>query len=246
MTMIDSASMTASPRLNRYIAMCGICSRREADRLIDDGRVLVNGKPAVNGMHVNEGDLVSVDGREIHPEEREIVLALYKPAGVVCSAGGHPGDRLIGDMACVRAYPERLFYMGRLDKDSEGLLLMTNQGKLSDAIMRSRNKHEKEYVVRVDRPITEVFLQKMAQGVYLEELQVTTKPCRIWKTDRDTFHIVLTQGLNRQIRRMCITLGYQVRTLKRIRIMNILLGDLKSGESRELTVEELAELRRRA
>ena len=227
-------------RLNRYIAMCGVCSRREADTLIAEGRVSVDGEKAAPGARLNGTEDIRVDGRPIRPSQREIVLAVNKPVGVVCSTDRRWGDALIGDL--IRS-SERLFYVGRLDRESEGLILMTNQGKLADDLMRSRNGHEKEYVVGVDRPVTGDFISRMEKGVFLEELKVTTRPCRVRKSGENSFHIVLTQGLNRQIRRMCAALGYRVRSLKRIRIMNISLGDLKSGESRELTGRELNELK---
>ncbi len=227
-------------RLNRYIAMCGVCSRREADALIAEGRVSIDGEKAAPGARLNGTEDIRVDGRPIRPIQKEIVLAVNKPVGVVCSTDRRWGDALIGDL--IRS-PERLFYVGRLDKESEGLILMTNQGKLADDLMRSRNGHEKEYVVSIDRPVTGDFISRMEKGVFLEELKVTTRPCRAWKSGENTFHIVLTQGLNRQIRRMCASLGCRVRSLKRIRIMNVTLGDLKSGESRELTARELNELK---
>ena len=230
-------------RLNRYIAMCGVCSRREADSLIAQGRVSVGGEKAGPGVRVDGTEDVRVDGRPVRPVSKEIVLAVIKPAGVVCSTDRRWGDTLIGDLV---DSPERLFYVGRLDKESEGLILMTNQGKLADALSRSRNGHEKEYVVSVDRPVTRDFISRMEKGVFLEELGVTTRPCRVTKSGENTFHIVLTQGLNRQIRRMCASLGYRVESLKRIRIMNITLGDLKTGQSRELTGEELTALKKRS
>ena len=229
-------------RLNRYLAMCGICSRREADQLIAEGRVRVDGAPAGAGVKVTGAQQVLLDGKPVRPVEKEIVLAVNKPVGVVCSTDRRWGDVLIGDII---QSEERLFYVGRLDRDSEGLILMTNQGKLADDLMRARSGHEKEYVVTVDRRVEAGFLKQICEGVRLEELNVTTRPCRAWKTGRDTFHIVLTQGLNRQIRRMCSALGYRVRSLKRIRILNIQLGDLKSGESRQITGQELAELKRK-
>ena len=229
-------------RLNRYLAMCGICSRREADQLIAEDRVRVDGAPAGAGVKVTGAQQVLLDGKPVRPVEKEIVLAVNKPVGVVCSTDRRWGDVLIGDII---QSEERLFYVGRLDRDSEGLILMTNQGKLADDLMRARSGHEKEYVVTVDRPVEAGFLKQMCEGVRLEELNVTTRPCRAWKTGRDTFHIVLTQGLNRQIRRMCSVLGYHVRSLQRIRILNIQLGDLKSGESRQISGQELAELKRK-
>lgn len=231
-------------RLNKYLARCGVCSRRDADQLIASGRVTINGKTARTGQLVEFGDRVQVGKREIVlKEHRRVTLAFYKPAGVVCTERDAHAKEKITD---VIKYPVRVTYAGRLDKDSEGLLLLSNDGDLIDAMMRGANGHEKEYTVRVDRRITDVFLRKMAQGVYLRELETTTRPCEISGVGKYTFRIVLTQGLNRQIRRMCGELGYRVQSLKRIRVMNIMLGDLKPGAYRELTEPEYAELYERA
>lgn len=231
-------------RLNKYLARCGVCSRRDADQLIASGRVTVNGEAARTGQIVEPGDKVQLGKRVIVWEERQrVTLAFYKPVGVVCTERDAHAKHKITD---VIKYPVRVTYAGRLDKDSEGLLLLSNDGDLIDAMMRGANGHEKEYVVKVDREITDVFLSKMAQGVYLRELQTATRPCEVTGIGKYTFRIVLTQGLNRQIRRMCGELGYRVQSLKRIRVMNILLGDLKPGDYRELTEQEYAELYERA
>lgn len=226
-------------RLNKYLADCGLCSRREADRLIESGEVMVDGSVAVVGQQVSDSQDVRVNGKQVKPEQEKILLAVYKPIGVVCTTDKTWDDTTIDDII---QYPKRVFYAGRLDKDSEGLLLMTNDGELQDRIMRAANFHEKEYLVSVDRAIDDRFLRKMSQGVYLRELDVTTRPCRVEKTGRRQFRIILTQGLNRQIRRMCKVLRYQVVSIKRVRIMNIRLGDLKAGEYRKVTEEEWNEL----
>ncbi|MDE6701826.1 MAG: pseudouridine synthase [Acetatifactor sp.] len=231
-------------RLNKYLARCGVCSRRDADQLIASGKVTVNGEAARTGQIVEPGDKVQVGKRVIVWEERQrVTLAFYKPVGVVCTERDAHAKYKITD---VINYPVRVTYAGRLDKDSEGLLLLSNDGDLIDAMMRGANGHEKEYVVKVDKEITGVFLTKMAQGVYLRELQTTTRPCEVAGIGKYTFRIVLTQGLNRQIRRMCGELGYRVQSLKRIRVMNVLLGDLKPGDYRELEEQEYEELYERA
>lgn len=223
-------------RLNKFLADCGICSRREADRLVEAGRVTVDGRAALAGQRVSDRQDIRVDEKRVHPEREMILLAVNKPRGVVCTTDKTWGDTTVEELI---AYPRRVFYAGRLDKDSEGLLLMTNDGRLQDRLMRAVNFHEKEYLVCVDRPVDEAFLKKMAQGVYLRELDVTTRPCRIEKTGRRQFRIILTQGLNRQIRRMCRELGYRAETIRRLRIMNITLDGLKAGEYREVTDGEM-------
>lgn len=230
-------------RLNKYLAQCGICSRRDADKLIEEGRVFVNGRPAVVGQTVCESDHIRVGKKVVEGRTSSVVLACYKPVGVTCTERDAHADRTISD---VFRYPVRVTYAGRLDKDSEGLLLLTNDGELIDHIMRGINRHEKEYVVKVNREITDSFVSRMEEGVLLKELEVTTRPCKVIPMGKYTFKIILTQGLNRQIRRMCKTLGYTVQSIKRIRIMNIMLGDLKPGAYRELTPEECAELYRQA
>lgn len=229
-------------RLNKYLAQCGICSRRDADKLIADGKVLVNGVPAQMGQTVSEQDKVQVGKRVMGPQKK-VVLACYKPVGVTCTERDAHAERIITDLI---RYPVRVTYAGRLDKDSEGLLLLTNDGDLIDAMMRGANQHEKEYVVKVDREVTEIFLQRMAGGIYLKELKAQTRSCEVEKMGKYTFRIVLTQGLNRQIRRMCNTLGYEVVQLKRTRVMNIVLDGLKPGAYRELNEQECMELYRRA
>lgn len=228
-------------RLNKYLSDAGVCSRREADRLIEDGKVLVDGTVASMGMKVTPGQKVICDGKEVGGKEKPIFLAVNKPRGIVCTTSDK--DRAENIVEFLN-YPQRIYPVGRLDKESEGLLLMTNQGDIVNKILRGGNNHEKEYAVAVNKPVTEEFIRKLCDGVWLEDLAVLTKPCRAWQTGSHTFHIVLTQGLNRQVRRMCRALDYHVMNLKRVRIMNIRLGDLKRGEYRELTDEELSELKR--
>lgn len=226
-------------RINKYLSANGICSRREADRLLSLGLVTINGQTAVLGQEVGENDRVSVKGKAVKSLKEKVVLAFFKPVGVVCSEKDPHADKLIMDMI---QYPIRVTYAGRLDKDSEGLLLLSNDGDLIQAMMKGSHGHEKEYRVRVDKEITEEFLNKMRDGVYLKELDITTRPCKIKQTGKNTFQIILTQGINRQIRRMCRTFGYEVKALKRIRVMNITLNALKPGEYRELTDIEMSEL----
>ena len=228
-------------RLNKYLSDSGICSRREADRLIEAGKVLVNGGPAVMGMKITGTERVICEGVEVsgRKKERKILLAVNKPMGIVCTTSDK--DRAENIVEFLH-YPVRIYPIGRLDKDSSGLILMTNEGDIVNKILRGSNDHEKEYVVRVNRPLTEEFLEKMRSGV--EILDTVTKPCIVEKTGGYTFRIILTQGLNRQIRRMCAALGYRVVSLKRVRIMNIRLGDLRTGSYREVTGEEWEELER--
>lgn len=228
-------------RLNKYLAQCGVCSRRDADKLIEQGKVLVNGQVAGMGQQVEETDTVSIGKKILQGKRSCKVLAFYKSVGVTCTERDPHAEKKIMDLI---HYPERLTYAGRLDKDSEGLILLTNDGDLINAMMRGANRHEKKYIVKTDREITPDFLDKMRNGVYLKELDITTRECRIEKTGKYTFRIILTQGVNRQIRRMCEACGVKVKALKRIRVMNILLGDLKPGEWREITGEELEQLRR--
>ena len=225
-------------RINKYLNECGLCSRREADRLIEEGRVTVNGQKAETGMQAEESDVVCVDGEKIYLKKKKVYFKFYKPRGIVCTEDRREKDNLIDFLN----YKGRITYAGRLDRDSEGLLLLTDDGDLIDRLMRSRNGHEKEYEVEVNREINDDFLDKMRRGVYLKELRVRTRPCRVKATGKQSFQIVLTQGLNRQIRRMCGECGYRVRSLKRVRIVNLLLGDLMPGERRELTAGELQTL----
>lgn len=226
-------------RLNKYLASCGVCSRREADRLIAEGRVKVNGIKADMGMQASEDDEITVNGKLVHGRNEKVVLAYYKPVGVVCTERDKFADKKITDMV---KFPVRVTYAGRLDKDSEGLLLLTNDGDLINAMMRGSRGHEKEYVVKVNKEITEDFLTKMESGVFLSELNITTKPCKIVKKGKFTFHIALTQGVNRQIRRMTKELGYHVNAIKRIRVVNIRLANLKPGQYRQISGEELQAL----
>ena len=225
-------------RLNKYLAEAGVCSRREADRLIEQGKVVVNGDRAAVGLKVNGSDLIEVDGKNIKGASKPVVLAFYKPRGIVCTFEKREKDNIIDYLN----YPERVTYAGRLDKESEGLIIMTNQGELVNNMMRARNEHEKEYIVWVDKPVTAEFLKKMSGGIWLEELGVQTRKCRVEKVSAYRFRIVLTQGLNRQIRRMCRSLDYHVRKLVRVRIMNIKLGELEKGQYREITGVELKKL----
>ena len=225
-------------RLNKYLSQIGYCSRREADRLIESGAVTVNGQPAQMGSKVTDADEILVRGKPLKREDEKILLILNKPRGVVCTTARFDKNNVIDFLQ----YPKRVYPVGRLDKDSEGLLLMTNQGDLVNKLMRGGNGHEKEYIVTVNRPVTNSFLQGMSKGVYLEELNVTTRPCRVERIDGVTFRMVLTQGLNRQIRRMCACFGYRVVKLRRTRIINIELGDLPVGRYRRATPEEMERL----
>ncbi len=232
-------SVDGAVRLNKYLSDAGYCSRREADRLIEAGRVFVDGVRAVPGLKVEPDQKVTVDQKPVKREEELILLAVNKPAGIVCTTRKQKGETTIYELL---QYPKRVFSIGRLDKDSEGLLLMTNYGEISNKIMRSENVHEKEYLVTVNRDIQPEFLRKLSRGVRLEELDVRTRPCKVELVGKRKFRITLTQGLNRQIRRMCEALGYKVVNLKRIRIMNIELGSLKPGEYRKVNNKELARL----
>ncbi len=230
-------------RLNKFIAKCGICSRRDADKLIDDGRITVNGVVAGQGVRVHSGDEVLFDGKRITAKTEFVVLAYNKPVGVVCTEkDDHAEKTIIDDIN----YPGRVTYAGRLDKDSEGLMILTDDGDLIQAMMKGRNGHEKEYVVQVNHKLTDRFLKSLEKGVYLSELDVKTRPCKTEMISDDCFKITLTQGLNRQIRRMCDAFGYNVLRLKRVRIMNIKLEGLAYSEYREITGEDLSELYRLA
>lgn len=228
-------------RLNKYLAHCGVCSRRDADRLIEQGVVFVNGQIADTGQTVMPEDEVTVYGRAVIPQEKTVVLAFYKPRGVTCTEKDPHAEKKISDIV---RYPVRVTYAGRLDRDSEGLMLLTNDGDLIQAMMRGENRHEKEYLVKVDREITSVFLNKMTGGIFLKELGVKTRECEIEQINKFTFRIILTQGLNRQIRRMCSACGYQVKNIKRVRVMHITLGSLKPGEYVELSAEDVKQLYR--
>lgn len=224
-------------RINKYLSEMGYCSRRAADKLLEEGRITINGVIPELGTKVSDEDLVEVDGKAIRePQEDHVYIAFNKPIGIVCTTDTHREKNNIVDYI---NHPKRIFPIGRLDKPSEGLILLTSDGDIVNKILRARNNHEKEYLVRVDKPINPKFLEKMRNGVPI--LDTVTKKCEVEKIDDMTFRIVLTQGLNRQIRRMCEFLGYEVKKLKRIRIMNIKL-DLPVGKWRDLTQEEFSKL----
>ena len=225
-----------SERLNKYLASCGVCSRRDADRLIDQGRVSVNGETAVMGMLVSDNDQILVNGKPVREKNKKVVFAYHKPVGVVCTEKDRFADKKITDMV---KFSVRVTYAGRLDKDSEGLILLTNDGDLIRAMMAGSAGHEKEYIVKVNREITDDFLDKMRNGVLLQELNVTTRPCKAERLGKFTFRIVLTQGVNRQIRRMTKELGYRVQAITRVRVVNIRLANLKPGQYRRISGNEL-------
>lgn len=223
-------------RINKFLSNAGICSRREADRMLESGRITVDGHIAGMGEKVTKENLIKIDGKSIREEEERILLAYHKPKGVVCTTSKKDKMNIVDYIN----YPKRIYPIGRLDKDSEGLIFLTNQGELVNKILRSRYGHEKEYKVTVNKEITDDFLRGMASKVPI--LDTVTKPCKIKKTGKNTFDIVITQGLNRQIRRMCEYFGYRVVRLVRVRIMNVTLGKLKPGEYRELSEKERREL----
>ena len=225
--------------MNKYLSESGACSRREADTLISEGRVTVNGKPAMLGTQVEEGDDVRLDGDRVgtaRKKAKPVYIALNKPVGITCTTERHVAGNIIDFVN----HPERVFPIGRLDKDSEGLILLTNDGDIVNEVLRAEHNHDKEYVVGVDRAITPEFLEQMAAGVRLSD--ATTKPCKVFRLGPKVFRIILTQGLNRQIRRMCEALGYTVETLQRVRIMHIRLGELPLGRWRQLSPQEIAPL----
>lgn len=225
-------------RINKFLSEAGVCSRREADRALEAGQIRIGGRVAVLGDRVQENDTVYYKGKPVRREEERILIAFHKPRGIVCTTSKKEGVNIVDFIG----YPKRIYPVGRLDKDSTGLILLTNDGDIVNKMMRAGNYHEKEYVVTVNRDITDDFVAQMSSGVPI--LDTVTRECKVWKTGAREFHIILTQGLNRQIRRMCEALGYRVRTLKRIRIMNISLGDLKEGTYRDVTGEEWRELQR--
>jgi 23S rRNA pseudouridine2604 synthase len=223
-------------RINKYISETGICSRREADHWVETGRVTLNGAQAELGSKVQPGDEVRIDGQMISEKRQHVYIALNKPIGITCTTELHVKGNIIDYID----HPERIFPIGRLDKDSEGLILLTNHGDIVNKILRAENHHEKEYIVTVDKPLNAAFLEGMASGVAI--LGTITKPCTVTRVSEKVFRIILTQGLNRQIRRMCAVHGYQVRRLQRIRIMDIALAGLKVGDWRELTGSERQKL----
>ena len=223
-------------RINKYLSVSGFCSRREADRLLEQGRVTIDGQTAVLGDRVHPEQNVCVDGKQICPSDERILIALNKPEGIVCTSSKQDKDIIIDFIH----FEKRVYPVGRLDKDSTGLILLTNDGELMDRILRGRNGHEKEYEVTVNKPMKKEVLQAMSQGVPI--LNTMTKPCRIERLDQRCFRMILTEGLNRQIRRMCEYFGYRVVTLRRVRIMNIELGDLPVGKWRYVSPDELQKL----
>lgn len=231
-------------RLNKYLSQSGVCSRREADRLIEAGRVTIEGRIADVGSQVTEGQVVCLDNKVVKLSEEFILIALNKPVGIECTTDLSNKDNIVSFIN----YGKRIFPVGRLDKNSEGLILLTNSGELSDKLMRGSNYHEKEYIVTVDKKINSDFVKRMSNGIPLideeHNLNTVTRKCKVTKVSDNTFKIILTQGLNRQIRRMCKYLGYNVVKLKRVRIMNINLGNLPGGKYRKVTVEETNQLKK--
>jgi len=226
-------------RINKYLSEAGVCSRREADRLIEAGKVMIDGRLAITGSKVTDGQIIKVNGTTVTKEEELILLAFNKPVGVVCTTTDKQGKNNIVDYI---GFEKRIYPVGRLDKESQGLILMTNNGEIMNKILKSVNGHEKEYVVEVDKPVTEEFINKMSYGIYLEELDRKTDCCIVKKEGKFSFRITLTQGLNRQIRRMSESLGYKVTKLERIRIMNINLAGIMLGQYRKVTDEEYRKL----
>lgn len=231
-------------RLNKFLASIGVCSRREADKAIEAGRVMINGQLVELGAIVGDEDLVSFDGRYIGMGKdvekiKPIIIAFNKPEGLVCTTSDNDGAMNVVDYIGMK---ERIYPVGRLDKDSSGLLLLTNQGSLTNSLLRAANYHEKEYIVKVNKDIDDAFINKMANGIYLYELKTKTRKCKVKKLNKNTFSIVLTQGLNRQIRRMCLACGMKVQKLNRVRIVNIKLDGLAIGDYRNLSDEEVKKL----
>jgi len=227
----------SSTSLNKYISQTGICSRREADRWIDAGRVKINGAQAKKGNRVEEGDEVTIDGKPLKEQPRPVYILLHKPPGITCTTDRRDKDNIIDFVG----HPQRIFPIGRLDKASTGLIMLTNDGDIVNEILREENEHEKEYIVTVNKPVTPEFVKRMSNGLPI--LGTKTKPCIVEQKGKKIFKIILTQGLNRQIRRMCEVLNYKVVTLKRVRIMNLELGKLKPGQWRDISKKEMKELR---
>jgi len=227
-------------RLNKYLSFVGFCSRREADRLIDGGHIAVNGEKAVLGLDVEDGDLVTCDGKIVKGPDRKVILLFNKPKGVVCTSSAKEKNNIIDYIN----YPVRVYNAGRLDKDSRGLIILTNQGDLVNDLGRARNYHEKEYVVKVDHKVTDGFIKKIEQGIFLPELNVKTRPARAFATAYNEFHIILTEGLNREIRRICESEHYYVHDLRRIRIMNLKIDGIEEGKYRKIRPDEEKELYR--
>lgn len=234
--LITHIEKSSEIRINKFISEKGLCSRREADKLIEQGRVTINEIKALTGSKVKSNDIVKLDGKLLSFREELVYIALNKPVGITCTTE----HKIEGNIVDFVKHKKRIFPIGRLDKDSEGLILLTNDGDIVNKILRAGNNHDKEYIVTVDKPLTEEFLNSMSCGVRI--LNTITKPCFIKREGKYTFKIILTQGLNRQIRRMCEALGYKVLKLKRLRIMNIYLNNLSTGKWRDLTDEELLTL----
>lgn len=234
----DNSNSEELVRLNKYLSEAGFCSRRMADSLIESGKVRVDGRVAILGEKIRQGQEVVVENEKVKEDNSFVLLVFHKPVGIVCTTDTREKDNIVDFIN----YPKRIFHIGRLDKDSEGLILMTNNGEIVNKILRAGNHHEKEYIVTVNKPITEEFLNQMRKGVPI--LDTVTRPCKVWKEGKYVFRIILTQGLNRQIRRMSEYCGYKVVRLERIRIMNIQLGNLKVGKYRHVTRTELEQLNR--
>ncbi|MCR5623789.1 MAG: rRNA pseudouridine synthase [Lachnospiraceae bacterium] len=236
-------------RINKYLSEVGVCSRREADRYILQKRITVNGEIAVPGQKVAESDIICIDGREIKKSSKEVFLIFNKPRGLVCTTARKENGKKIKNVVDYINYPERIYPVGRLDKDSEGLLILTNQGEYLNKILKSRYGHEKEYIVELDNAISDVDIKKLENGIHIvdeeKDIDVVTKPCKVARLSDKSINITITQGINRQIRRMCASLGYRVLKLKRVRIINIRLGDLKTGEYRVMSEAEVLELKKR-
>lgn len=217
-------------RINKYLSFAGFASRRKADELIKEGKITINDRIAILGDEVSKKDIVKCENTVIKRKSNDVILLFNKPKGIVCTSEKREKNNIIDYIN----YPVRIFNVGRLDRDSHGLILLTNMGELSNKVLKARNYHEKEYIVTVDKKITDGFLKCLREGIYLKDLETTTRPCKVWKTKDKEFHIILTQGLNRQIRRMCKECHYKVIDLFRIRIMNLDIRGIKEGKYREI------------
>lgn len=225
-------------RINKYLSFAGFASRRKADELIKEGKITINDRIAILGDEVSKKDIVKCEDTVIKRKSNDVILLFNKPKGIVCTSEKREKNNIIDYIN----YPVRIFNVGRLDRDSHGLILLTNMGELSNKVLKARNYHEKEYIVTVDKKITDGFLKCLREGIYLKDLETTTRPCKVWKTKDKEFHIILTQGLNRQIRRMCKACHYKVTDLFRIRIMNLDITGIKEGKYREIKEFEYNEL----
>lgn len=225
-------------RINKYLSFAGFASRRKADELIKEGKITINDRIAILGDEVSKKDIVKCENTVIKRKSNDVILLFNKPKGIVCTSEKREKNNIIDYIN----YPVRIFNVGRLDRDSHGLILLTNMGEISNKVLKARNYHEKEYIVTVDKKITDGFLKCLREGIYLKDLETTTRPCKVWKTKDKEFHIILTQGLNRQIRRMCKACHYKVIDLFRIRIMNLDIRGIKEGKYREIKELEYNEL----